>query len=208
MEKKERVTCCSVILEGGSRCEKKGQFKKNGTEVFVKGYCQTHYSRYKNKKELLFTKYNRDGRKSHPHYTTYMHIIYRCTNKLYDSYNRYGKRGIKVYDKWLEAINGVWYFYEYIESLEYYGKEGYSLDRRNNNGNYEPNNLRWANRHTQCSNKGNNNINVGVSYYKQNSTWRATLHVNNKRYQEYYKKEEDAIIARKNMEQKYLNKNA
>ena len=65
----------------------------------------------------------------------------RCYNKDNSEYKNYGARGIKICDEWL---NNVKKFYDW--ALENGYKENLSIDRINNDGNYEPNNCRWANK--------------------------------------------------------------
>ena len=60
-----------------------------------------------------------------------------------------------MYEPW---INDFKAFYEYVSQLEHFGKKGYSLDRIDNNVNYEPGNLRWATKIEQARNKNNNRI--------------------------------------------------
>ncbi len=68
-------------------------------------------------------------------------IKYRCYNPNCPSYHRYGGRGISLYAGWLNDFES---FYQYISALAGYGEWGLTLDRINNDGNYEPGNLRWA----------------------------------------------------------------
>ena len=64
-------------------------------------------------------------------------MIQRCTNPNDASYPDYGGRGIKVCGRWLESFENF-----YADT----GKKsiGLSIDRINNNGNYEPGNWQWA----------------------------------------------------------------
>lgn len=75
----------------------------------------------------------------------------RCTNPNSPYFNRYGGRGIKICDEWNKSFDE---FYEWSK------KNGYSkeltLDRVDNDGNYEPNNCRWASYSMQNRNKRNN----------------------------------------------------
>lgn len=101
-----------------------------------------------------------DGRTHHPLYKSWEAMKARCYNQSAGNYAGYGGRGIKVCDRWL-GENGFWNFAKDMGEKP----KGYSLDRINPNGNYEPKNCRWADRYTQQSNrrtKSNTKI-VGVS---------------------------------------------
>lgn len=78
-------------------------------------------------------------------YNCWWNMVSRCTNKHDDQYPEYGGRGIKVYEPW---INDFESFRSYVGPKP----PGTSLDRIDNNGNYEPGNLRWANRSQQSVN--------------------------------------------------------
>lgn len=92
-----------------------------------------------------------DGKSNHPLYGTWLQMISRCENPNHDNYCRYGGRGISVCEEW----HDFWKFVEWSDSVG--GRpNGYTLDRKNNNGNYEPSNCRWASFETQASNKSSN----------------------------------------------------
>lgn len=74
----------------------------------------------------------------------------RCLNPKATGYAHWGGRGITVYSAWVHDFKA---FYDYVSQLEHFGERGYSLDRINNNGNYEPNNLRWATKREQARNQ-------------------------------------------------------
>ena len=77
----------------------------------------------------------------------------RCLNPNSVSYKLYGKRGIKVCEEW---VNDFQAFYEWAVSTGYH--EGLSIDRIDVNGDYEPNNCRWADAETQANNRRNSHI--------------------------------------------------
>jgi hypothetical protein len=86
-------------------------------------------------------------------YSRWKNMRMRCSNEKDPAYSDYGGRGITVFEEWADK-KGFPKFYEYVETfLGGPPKPGYSLDRINNDGNYEPGNLRWADRSTQRKNK-------------------------------------------------------
>lgn len=75
---------------------------------------------------------------------------YRCFNKNHNQYHNYGGRGITVCDEWLEFIP----FYEWAMANGY--SDNLTLDRKDVNGNYCPENCRWADDITQHNNTRKN----------------------------------------------------
>ena len=85
-------------------------------------------------------------------YFVWKNMIVRCCDKNNKNYKYYGGRGICVCEEWRSDFTA---FYNHVASLPNYNNVGYSLDRRNNNGNYEPGNVRWADKYTQSQNRSN-----------------------------------------------------
>lgn len=75
----------------------------------------------------------------------------RCLNKNNKKYKNYGARGIKVCNDWLDKQNGFINFYNWAINNGYKGD--LTIDRFDVNGNYEPNNCRWATIKEQNMNK-------------------------------------------------------
>lgn len=83
-------------------------------------------------------------------YIVWQMIKQRCYNLKNDRYDRYGGRGISMYKPW---INNYESFRQYVEEEINEKQEGWTLDRIDNDGNYEPGNLRWASQKTQVRNR-------------------------------------------------------
>ena len=85
----------------------------------------------------------------------------RCYNKKLDCYKYYGGRGISVCKEWRESYEVFrdWALSNgYKEIILPNGNNKLTIDRINNNGNYEPNNCRWVDMKVQNSNKRNSKI--------------------------------------------------
>lgn len=80
-------------------------------------------------------------------YRCWADIKQRCTNPKLPSYDDYGGRGIKMCDRWLIS------FPDFLEDVKDLYIPGYTIDRINNDGNYEPGNVRWVDRLTQSKNQ-------------------------------------------------------
>lgn len=86
-------------------------------------------------------------------YHTWQGIKKRCFKQNCKSYKDYGARGITICTEWKDDFQA---FYDYVSQLPHFGEDGYSLDRIDNNGNYAPDNVRFADRKTQARNTRKN----------------------------------------------------
>lgn len=83
-------------------------------------------------------------------YTSWNNMVNRCKNPNVPNYSDYGGRGIKVCDRWLKFEN-------FLADMGEKPKRT-SIERINNNGDYEPGNCRWATNKEQQNNKRNNRL--------------------------------------------------
>ena len=77
----------------------------------------------------------------------------RCHCKTDSAYHNYGGRGIEVCKRWRESFQA---FYDDVSKLPHFGEESYTLNRIDNDGNYEPSNVEWATEQEQSFNRRTN----------------------------------------------------
>lgn len=112
-------------------------------------------------------KRNTKHNKSHTRlYHIWCGIKARCNNPNNPYFYRYGGRGIKICDEWNKSFDE---FYKWSDKNGY--SEKLTIDRIDNDGNYEPDNCRWANYSMQGRNKRNN----ALSEYKGKLRTRAEI---------------------------------
>lgn len=90
--------------------------------------------------------------KSIPEYKAWANIKERCNNQKNKKYYDYGGRGITVCDRWMESFDN------FFEDMGFRPIDKSSIDRIDNNGNYEPGNCRWSEPLQQANNKRNNRM--------------------------------------------------
>lgn len=92
-----------------------------------------------------------------PIYRVWNTMIRRCTNPKSDMYYRYGGRGIKVCDRWLNKTDGFINFYNDMgdRPVDENGRP-YQIDRIDNDKGYSPDNCKWTSALDNARNKSNN----------------------------------------------------
>jgi hypothetical protein len=88
--------------------------------------------------------------------TALRNMISRCTDPRHVSYKDYGGRGIRVCDDWTFGRDGQSKYQAFVADVGLRPSPLHTIDRINNEGNYEPGNCCWETRLAQARNKRNN----------------------------------------------------
>lgn len=90
------------------------------------------------------------GKSGTPEYGIWLSMLNRCENSAHSEYSRYGGRGISVCAAWRSD------FAAFLHDMGPRPSAFHSIDRANNDGNYEPSNCRWATPKEQGNNTRRN----------------------------------------------------
>ena len=101
------------------------------------------------RRETIGRRNTKHGQSAHPLYAVWRSMLDRCSLPTHHAWRNYGGRGITVCERWKS-------FPDFFADVSPTYAPGLTLDRENNEGNYEPSNCRWATRAQQTSNMRSN----------------------------------------------------
>lgn len=168
-------------------------------KYYAKKYCKRHYDLNRRNGSPLIVKKEMHGMRQTAEYRSWAHLKERCETTSCKRYNDYGGRGIKVCDRWLNS------FSNFFEDMGKKPSPKHSIQRIDNNGNYEPSNCKWATPAEQSVGRrvlvSTLAVYPGVRWNKYIDKWQ--VYFRNK-YVGVFLDKDEAIEVKKKIEQEYL----
>jgi hypothetical protein len=163
-------------------------------KVLARGWCNMHYKRWWRYNNPSIIKNH--GYSDHLLYGVWRNMKQRCYNKNCKSYKNYGGKNITVCNEWGNS------FEVFIKWALPLWKKGLQIDRKNNNGNYEPSNCHFV---TSKENNDNKELLMSTStsgfrgVSSVNKKWRANIRIENKqKHLGYFDTPQEAALAYNN----------
>ena len=146
------------------------------------------------------------GKSQAPEYLIHKNMKSRCYNEKDKRYPDYGGRGITVCDRWLSSFGS---FYTDMGDRP---AAALSIDRIDNDGDYEPGNCRWATSSEQNINKRTPRNNTsgckGVYWDNHHQKWRAQINIDGVQTNiGYFTDKMEAVASRKRAEKEHYGRN-
>lgn len=176
----------------------------NRIDFIERSWCSMHYQRWKKYGDpnAPVRKWVKHGFSRTPEYECWGAMKERCYNIKNKQYNDYGGRGITVCKRWLD-------FQNFYSDLGKRPSNKHSIERINNDGNYEPSNVTWATRKEQQRNQRKLQKNTPHGHkgvYFINGRWIARIRPNYKTvHLGTFDTKQQAIMARQKAEIFYFS---
>lgn len=163
------------------------------------GLCEKHYTRMRRYGNPDTSFKVRHGKSGIPEYHIWVSMNQRCYNVNSQVYEHYGKRGIEVCEGWQSS------FEKFFRDMGERPSDKHTIDRINNDGDYEPNNCRWALQVQQINNQQRVIDARGYTFDKRTGKWIARIGYNGKtEYIGSYETKEEAQKAYRKVKKRVL----
>ncbi len=149
------------------RCECGNVFDCNGWHL-RNGYKKSCGCR---RSQMISDGVTKHGNSDHPLFDCWYEMRARCNNPEHQSYHNYGGRGILVCERWDD-------FLLFVQDVGDKPTPEHSIDRIDNDGNYDPANIRWATRKEQSNNRRVNRLIEYKGETKTITEWGEILGIN------------------------------